>query len=173
MGASQLVFLVLTAAVATYFKSVRILAMIFNVIVAMIGIVMIYTLDDTQRVVKIVGLAFVSSFAVNIPLSLSIITSNVAGTTKRSTISVSMFAAYCVGNIVGPQFFLASQEPVYQVFMTPFFSLFRTHPICRVVSRPPYVAWCSESASSGHYSSTTPGRTRDGSCERQDYPRAL
>ncbi|KAJ5917278.1 hypothetical protein N7466_010832 [Penicillium verhagenii] len=113
MGASQLVFLITTAAIATYIKSSRIMAMMLNVIVAVIGIVLIYTLNDTHRVAKLLGLAFVAAFAVNIPLSLSIVTSNVAGATKRSTISVAIFAAYCVGNIVGPQFFFASQSPKY------------------------------------------------------------
>ncbi|KAF3400120.1 hypothetical protein F1880_008158 [Penicillium rolfsii] len=113
MGLSQLVFLIITATICTYIPSSRIMSMMLNVTVAVIGIVLIYTLDDIHKVVKLVGLAFVSAFAANIPLSLSIITSNVAGTTKRSTISVALFAAYCVGNIVGPQFFRASQEPVY------------------------------------------------------------
>jgi threonine/homoserine efflux transporter RhtA len=89
--------------------------MILNVTVAVIGVVLVYTLDDLHKVVKLVGLAFIAAFAVNIPLSLSIVTSNVAGSTKRSTISVAIFAAYCVGNIVGPQFYYASQEPVYSV----------------------------------------------------------
>lgn len=89
--------------------------MILNVTVAVIGIVLIYTLDDVHKVVKLVGLAFLSAYAANIPLSLSIVTSNVAGSTKRSTISVAIFSAYCVGNIVGPQFFYPSQEPVYSV----------------------------------------------------------
>ncbi|KAJ5871084.1 uncharacterized protein N7529_003437 [Penicillium soppii] len=113
MGASQLVFLIITAAIATYVRSSRLICMSFNAIVAIIGVVLIYTLDDSHRVVKLLGLAFVAAFAVNIPLSLSIVTSNVAGATKRSAVSVSIFAAYCVGNIVGPQFFYASQEPTY------------------------------------------------------------
>jgi threonine/homoserine efflux transporter RhtA len=115
VGLSQLVFLIITATIATYVPSSRIMAMMLNVIVAVIGIVLIYTLDDIHKVVKLVGLSFVAAFAANIPLSLSLVTSNVAGSTKRSTISVAIFAAYCIGNIVGPQFFYASQEPVYSV----------------------------------------------------------
>ncbi|KAB8249361.1 major facilitator superfamily domain-containing protein [Aspergillus flavus] len=113
MGLCQLIFLILTALIATYIRSSRIMSMILNVVVSVIGVVLIYTLDDSQKVVKLVGLCFVATFAANIPLSLSIITSNVAGTTKRSMLSVSLFIAYCVGNIVGPQFYYASQEPVY------------------------------------------------------------
>jgi uncharacterized membrane protein (Fun14 family) len=115
MGLSQLVFLVITATIATYIPSSRIPSMVLNVIVSVIGTVMIYTLDDAHKVAKMVGLCLVAAFAVNIPLVLSIVSSNVAGVTKRSTVSVAVFAAYCVGNIVGPQFFLASQDPVYQV----------------------------------------------------------
>lgn len=115
MGLCQLIFLILTALIATYIRSSRIMSMILNVVVSVIGVVLIYTLDDSQKVVKLVGLCFVATFAANIPLSLSIITSNVAGTTKRSMLSVSLFIAYCVGNIVGPQFYYASQEPVYSV----------------------------------------------------------
>lgn len=115
IGLSQLVFLIITAAMATYVPNSRIPGMILNVTVAIIGVVMIYTLDDAHKISKMVGLCFVAAFAANIPLMLSIVSSNVAGVTKRSTVSVAVFAAYCVGNIVGPQFFLASQDPVYQV----------------------------------------------------------
>ncbi|KAJ6031975.1 hypothetical protein N7540_002707 [Penicillium herquei] len=114
MGFSQLIFLIITAGFSTYVPRSRIISMIFNCIISVIGLVLIYTLNDNHKVVKLVGLCFVAAFAVNIPLSLSIVTSNVAGATKRSTISVAVFAAYCVGNIVGPQFFYASQDPVYQ-----------------------------------------------------------
>ena len=35
--------------------------------------------------------------------------------TKKSTVSAMLFIAYCIGNIVGPQFYLASEEPTYDV----------------------------------------------------------
>jgi hypothetical protein len=35
-----------------------------------------------------------------------------------------MFVAYCVGNICGPQFFLTSQAPRYEVCHSPFHSSF-------------------------------------------------
>ncbi|KAJ5681671.1 uncharacterized protein N7477_001611 [Penicillium maclennaniae] len=101
LGLSQLVFLVITATIATYIASSRIPAMALNVIVSVIGTAMIYTLSDEQKIAKMVGLCFVAVFAVNIPLVLSVVSSNVAGVTKRSTVSVAVFAAYCVGNITG------------------------------------------------------------------------
>ncbi|KAF7175522.1 hypothetical protein CNMCM7691_008623 [Aspergillus felis] len=43
--------------------------------------------------------------------------SNVAGFTERSVTSGLLFVAYCVGNIVGPQFFIDSEEPSYPTGM--------------------------------------------------------
>ncbi|KAK1959946.1 hypothetical protein LY78DRAFT_662861, partial [Colletotrichum sublineola] len=40
-------------------------------------------------------------------------TANVAGYTKRVTSTAFVFLAYCVGNIIGPQAFLASEAPIY------------------------------------------------------------
>ncbi|CAL5873036.1 uncharacterized protein PFLUO_LOCUS7305 [Penicillium psychrofluorescens] len=113
IGGAQLVFLVLTSGVATFVRSTRILMMILNTAVSMTGMIMIWKLDDDNRAGKMTGLCFGAVFAANIPLALSLITSNVAGFTKKSVVSALVFIAYCVGNIVGPQFFLASEDPHY------------------------------------------------------------
>lgn len=115
VGAAQLVFLLSTSGFATFVPSSRIFMMILNTTTAMIGMILIWKLDDENRVGKMLGLCLGSVFAANIPLSLSIISSNVAGFTKKSTVSALMFVAYCVGNIVGPQFFIPSEDPNYPV----------------------------------------------------------
>ncbi|EED14772.1 allantoate permease, putative [Talaromyces stipitatus ATCC 10500] len=116
-GAAQLIFLLLTSTIATFVRSTRIIMMIANCLVALIGFLLVYRLDPDARVAKMTGLCLGAVFAANIPLSLSLITSNVAGMTKKSTVSAMLFIAYCVGNIVGPQFYLASEEPTYDTGM--------------------------------------------------------
>jgi hypothetical protein len=86
-----------------------------NCVAAMVGYFLVYRMDEDAHVAKMAGLCLGSVFAANIPLSLSLITSNVAGLTKKSVVSAMLFIAYCVGNIVGPQFYLASEEPGYEV----------------------------------------------------------
>ncbi|KAJ5184052.1 hypothetical protein N7492_001668 [Penicillium capsulatum] len=113
IGAAQLVFLVLTSGFATLVRSSRIFMMILNTAVSMIGMIMIWKLEEGDRAGKMTGLCLGAVFAANIPLSLSLISSNVAGFTKKSTVSALMFVAYCVGNIVGPQFFIPSEKPGY------------------------------------------------------------
>ncbi|KAJ5227639.1 uncharacterized protein N7469_007645 [Penicillium citrinum] len=113
IGAAQLVFLVLTSGFATLVQQVRIPMMILNTTVSMIGMILIWKLGDDNQAGKMTGLCLGAVFAANIPLSLSLISSNVAGFTKKSTVSALMFAAYCIGNIVGPQFFLPEEKPSY------------------------------------------------------------
>lgn len=42
---------------------------------------------------------------------------NTAGHTKKVTMNAVVFAAYCVSNIIGPQFFKANQAPLYSLGM--------------------------------------------------------
>ncbi|EPS32979.1 hypothetical protein POX_d04872 [Penicillium oxalicum] len=113
LGAAQLVFLILTSGIATLFHNTRILMMILNTVTSMIGMVLIWKLESDDRAGRMAGLCLGAVFAANIPLSLSLISSNVAGFTKKSTVSALMFVAYCVGNIVGPQFFVPAEKPSY------------------------------------------------------------
>lgn len=115
LGAAQIVFLAITATVATFVPRTRIIMMILNTVASLIGMVLVWKLDENDAVGRLVGLSLGAVFAVNIPLSLSVISSNVAGFTKRSVTSALLFVSYCLGNIVGPQFFLQHEEPMYPV----------------------------------------------------------
>ncbi|KAL5352955.1 hypothetical protein V496_08334 [Pseudogymnoascus sp. VKM F-4515 (FW-2607)] len=115
-GGVEIVFLVITSFLASYLRNARVLLMIFNTVVSTVGMVLVYCLDSQAG--RMTGLVFSIVFAMNIPISLSLITSNVAGFTKRSIVSSLLFVGYCVGNIVGPQFFLTSESPVYKMGIT-------------------------------------------------------
>lgn len=115
MGGAQIVFLTISTVVTSFIPSTRIVMMVINCAASMVGMILIWKLDQGQPAGQMVGITLGAVFGVNIPLSLSLISSNVAGFTKRSVTSALLFIAYCVGNIVGPQFFLASEEPNYPV----------------------------------------------------------
>ncbi|KAI9373345.1 major facilitator superfamily domain-containing protein [Aspergillus egyptiacus] len=118
LGGSQIVFLLLTTTIATLVRHTRVAMMIFNTAVAVVGMTLVWKLDDAHAEARVAGLALTVAFAANMPLSLSLISSNVAGFTKRSITSAFMFIGYCVGNIAGPQFFYESEEPHYDTGMT-------------------------------------------------------
>ncbi|ODV80434.1 allantoate permease [Suhomyces tanzawaensis NRRL Y-17324] len=49
---------------------------------------------------------------------LSSVASNVAGHTKKTTVNAILLIGYCVGNLIGPQTFLASEAPHYSTAKT-------------------------------------------------------
>lgn len=63
---------------------------------------------------KLAGLAISSMSSIGIICILSLISSNVAGHTKKVTTSAIFLIGYCVGNLVGPQTFRNSEAPGYQ-----------------------------------------------------------
>ncbi|KAL4801256.1 major facilitator superfamily domain-containing protein [Aspergillus unguis] len=113
MGAAQIVFLISTSIAVTYIPRSRVLAMIFNTLVSVLGMLLIWKLNPDNEVGRLFGLSIGIVYAINMPIQLSVVTSNVAGFSKRSVVSSLVFIAYCVGNIVGPQFFFSSEEPSY------------------------------------------------------------
>lgn len=114
-GAAQIFFLALTSAVATYVRGTRIAMMVLNTSVSLLGMLLVWQLDESHRTGRVVGLSLAAAFGANVPLALSLISSNVAGFTKRSVTGSLMFVAYCLGNIVGPQFFFEYEAPDYPV----------------------------------------------------------
>lgn len=79
----------------------------------LIGCVLVYRCHNNGA--RLFGMFIFSAYAAGIPMTLSMISSNVAGFTKKATVSAMMFVAYCIGNIVGPFLFLSREAPAYKV----------------------------------------------------------
>ncbi|KAI9148287.1 major facilitator superfamily domain-containing protein [Paramyrothecium foliicola] len=79
---------------------------------SLIGMLMVYYVDN--RGAQLAGYySFVFS-AAGMPITLSMISSNVGGYTKRSAISAMIFMAYCIGNVTGPFLFFSHEAPKYR-----------------------------------------------------------
>ncbi|CCH46019.1 putative membrane protein [Wickerhamomyces ciferrii] len=59
------------------------------------------------------GYYIIPFFAIGIVTILSSIASDAAGHTKKVTVSAAFLVAYCIGNVIGPQTFKASDAPGY------------------------------------------------------------
>lgn len=59
-------------------------------------------------------------YSAAMPVTMAMITSNIGGFTKRSTVNAIYFVMYCAGNVIGPQLFFESEAPRYQVCTTPY-----------------------------------------------------
>lgn len=134
---------------STYVKKSRIITMIVVILFALVGVILMNALPDSNRWGRWVGIFLLGPFATSIPISLSLITSNVGGFTKKATVSAMLFLAYCTGNIIGPQLFLDSEAPKYTVSITAYLFTYTVTDYCRpdlkeslLDSLLRYSSWC-------------------------------
>ncbi|THW87072.1 putative MFS allantoate transporter [Aureobasidium pullulans] len=80
---------------------------------SILGVLLIVCLPDTMNVGKLIGYYLTGSAATCFVALLSLISSNVAGYTKKTTVAAMYLIGYCVGNIIGPQTFQAKDAPKY------------------------------------------------------------
>ncbi|KAF7532862.1 hypothetical protein G7054_g7563 [Neopestalotiopsis clavispora] len=78
-----------------------------------IGTCLINQLATDNKWGRLVGLWLLGSYPVGFMVILGLLSTNIAGTTKRSMASGWVFVCYCVGQIAGPQFFKSTQAPAY------------------------------------------------------------
>ena len=115
MAAVALVFLLVSAFTCNRFRGLRCYWMIITLLVSLIGILLMRQLPTEKKWGRLVGVWLVSVFGAGWPLSLSLVSSNFAGFTKKSTVTAILFIGYCVGNIAGPQLFKTNEAPKYLV----------------------------------------------------------
>ncbi|KAI9730900.1 MAG: hypothetical protein M1834_005618 [Cirrosporium novae-zelandiae] len=84
---------------------------------------------NKHRITVLMGLYLTGFYNVSWVMAMSLISSNVAGATKKSFGSVS------VGNMIGPQFFLDSQKPHYQSGISAMISSFCIMAACGILYR--------------------------------------
>lgn len=84
-------------------------------VLSLLGVLLIRQLPTQNIAGRYIGATLLYSNTSTVPLLLSLIASNVAGFTKKSTVNAVFFIGYCVGNIAGPQFFIIAEAPSYPV----------------------------------------------------------
>ncbi|KAJ5599349.1 hypothetical protein N7450_000416 [Penicillium hetheringtonii] len=82
------------------------------VLSGIVGSVLVYVCKSVGA--RYAGLILMGVYSTAMPISMTIISSNVGGFTKKATVSAVFFILYCVGNIIGPQLFFEDEAPKYQ-----------------------------------------------------------
>ncbi|KAL4898026.1 major facilitator superfamily domain-containing protein [Aspergillus ambiguus] len=116
--AFQLTTVILASLFASYVRKARLIALVLIYLMGLAGILMIKLLPQEQKLSRLAGFWLVTGIAPAFPLMMSLFASNTAGFTKKSTTAAVIFVGYCVGNIVGPQFFKSSEAPNYTTAYT-------------------------------------------------------
>ncbi|KAF5652158.1 allantoate and ureidosuccinate permease [Fusarium sp. NRRL 25303] len=121
-NAIHLVSVVFAGWFCTRFKNTRCYVMIATNIIVLIGAVLVDNLPQSNQQGRLASFYIIYVNTVPFGLGMSMISSNIAGFTKKSTASVMMFLGYCLGQFTGPQFFITHEAPRFQTAFKGFYS---------------------------------------------------
>lgn len=79
----------------------------------MVGMLLIVCLPLSNNSGRLAGYYLTQSSPTGFVALLSLLSSNVAGYTKKTTIAALYLIGYCAGNIIGPQTFRPNDKPRY------------------------------------------------------------
>ncbi|KAE8872204.1 hypothetical protein P3342_002532 [Pyrenophora teres f. teres] len=99
---------------AYHLPNVRTYIMALYLCPTVIGTTLIWKLPRTNLGGSLAGYYMLGSYVGSLVIALQLPASNVGGYTKRTTGTAVVFMAYCIGNIIGPHAFLASEAPIYE-----------------------------------------------------------
>ncbi|KAE9373049.1 MFS allantoate transporter-like protein [Stipitochalara longipes BDJ] len=91
----------------------RVLFGMSGMIISMIGMLLIVCLPLSNNSGRLAGYYLTQASPTGFVALLSLISSNVAGYTKKTTVGALYLIAYCAGNIIGPQTFRPKDKPRY------------------------------------------------------------
>jgi len=91
----------------------RIASSIFWLLVAIVGMLLIIALPLSNNGGRLAGYYLTGASATPFVALLSMISTNVAGYTKKTTVAAIYLIFYCAGNIIGPQVFRPKDAPRY------------------------------------------------------------
>ncbi|KKA18950.1 MFS allantoate transporter [Rasamsonia emersonii CBS 393.64] len=111
-GAVEVIALIINGFVGDYFGQ-RILCSTGGLISSIVGMILIIALPLSNSVGRLIGYYMTQASPCPFVALLSLISSNVAGYTKKTTVAALYLIAYCVGNIIGPQTFRPKDAPRY------------------------------------------------------------
>ncbi|PVI07526.1 membrane transporter [Periconia macrospinosa] len=91
----------------------RILIGMSGLLLSMLGMILIVALPLSNNSGRLAGYYLTQASPTAFVALLSLISSNVAGYTKKTTVAAMYLIGYCAGNIIGPQTFKPEHAPRY------------------------------------------------------------
>ncbi|KAI0889272.1 MFS general substrate transporter [Annulohypoxylon maeteangense] len=131
LGVIQALCVLFGGFMTSRFKNIRTWLIAGCQVPALIGAVLLYTLPRENKRGLLGSYYVVQTHGIVSTLTMSLVTSNFAGYTKKATASSMMYVAYCVGQVVAPQLFLSDEAPAYK---TAFLAAFICFALCILFS---------------------------------------
>ncbi|CAD6444249.1 05995047-e79e-49fe-940b-0374692c42c8 [Sclerotinia trifoliorum] len=109
-GAVQFLALIAGGYICTKFpRNSRCITMIVANTICILGSGLLVGLPSSNKWGRLVALWLCYFQGLGFSMSLTMVSSNVAGYTKKQLTAAVLFTGYCVGNIIGPQTFIAAE----------------------------------------------------------------
>lgn len=112
-GAVQFLSLLGGGIICSKFPNIRCAAMIVANSICILGAGLLVGLPEDNKWGRLVAIWLCYFQGLGFSMSLTMVSSNVAGYTKKQLTGAILFTGYCVGNIIGPQTFKSSEKPGY------------------------------------------------------------
>lgn len=112
-GGFQIVAVIAATYAASKVRRSRLIIIIVGFFLALFGILLVREIPTSKRYGRLIGCWMMVWFSSGFPLLLSLMASNTAGFTKKTTVNAMFFIGYCAGNIGGPQLFKSAEAPNY------------------------------------------------------------
>lgn len=114
-GAVQLVVCVAATFVVSCFRNARLAVMLICLVPFLAGTIGTWVIPQSIPYGRLVCLWISFTYTATWTLSMSVATANTAGHTKKITTNAVLLIGYCLGNFIGPFFFITNQAPRYNL----------------------------------------------------------
>ncbi|GIZ47362.1 hypothetical protein CKM354_001045500 [Cercospora kikuchii] len=112
-GAVQFLSLLGGGFICSKFPNIRCPTMIVANLICILGAGMLVGLPESNKWGRLVAIWLCYFQGLGFSMSLTMISSNIGGFTKKQLTGTIIFTGYCVGNIIGPQTFKDNESPGY------------------------------------------------------------
>ncbi|KAF2155469.1 MFS general substrate transporter [Myriangium duriaei CBS 260.36] len=153
-GTFLLIFLILTVSISTLFEDARCISIAVLNVVSLAGVLMIKFIPAHHKWGQLGGFWLISAYASSFPTILSLVSSNITGRTKGSTVNAMLFLGFCMGYIIGPLTFLAQEAPYYPTAYNVMIASFVLNTVIIMSMRQTMLLWNKRRDKAGGSAST-------------------
>ncbi|KAM0262928.1 hypothetical protein ACHAQJ_001521 [Trichoderma viride] len=111
--AIQLFCVIIAGIAGTYLKNSRCIVIVLSNIPPLVGSFIVYYVPASEKLTRLAGVYILFTNTISYIMVLSLVASNFAGMSRKTTVAAGIFLAYSAGNLVAPNLFIASEAPLY------------------------------------------------------------
>ncbi|KAM3555476.1 hypothetical protein ARSEF4850_005984 [Beauveria asiatica] len=109
----QLALVILCTRGSSCLKNSRTYCMMLTFATALVGAALVRQMPEENKWGRYAGTCLMGANSASFPLLMSMVSANIGGFTKKTTVNALTFTAFCAGNIIGPQLFFEREAPSY------------------------------------------------------------